>query len=133
MYGIEETHILKLYFVVLLAVAEALLFVMSGAVVCQAVSVRVVGEDRLKVISGGAFVETKTTSVQGRRREVFPPKGVVDIPAAKALQCSVYTAALLSTITGSGHISHGSAPPRRPLNSPLFVSVSCLFILSILS
>lgn len=34
----------------LTAAAEALLFVMSGAVVCQAVSVRVVGDNRLKVI-----------------------------------------------------------------------------------
>ena len=54
---------------------------MSGAVVCQVVSVWVVGEDRLKVISKRNIHWIKNVVSAVEAAGGFPKKGVVDFPA----------------------------------------------------
>ena len=50
------------------------MFIMSGAVVCQAVSVRVVGEDRLKVVFRRSFCQIKKHVNAAKAAGGFPPK-----------------------------------------------------------
>ena len=50
------------------------MFVMSGAVVCQAVSVRVVGEDHLKVIFRRSVCQIKNDVSAAEAAGGFPPK-----------------------------------------------------------
>ena len=65
------------------------MFVMSGAVVCQAVSVRVVGEDRLKVIFRRSVRQIKNNVSAAEAAGGFPPKRGRGYPCCKGstVQC----------------------------------------------
>ena len=58
------------------------MFVMSGAVVCQAVSVRVVGDDRLKVIFGRSVRQIINDVSAAEAAGCFSPK------RGRGFQCS---------------------------------------------
>ena len=60
-----------------------IIVVMSGAVVCQAVSVRVVGEDRLKVIFKRSVRRIKNDVSAAEAAGGFPPKRGRGFPCLK--------------------------------------------------